>query len=109
QVKVSILDRDPRILPEMGARVDFLGDTAHAAAGPTGPPRFRLPAAAVREMNGQATVWLVRDGRLEPRPVDAGPVSGGYREIRSGLAGGELLMVEGVETPRAGMRVKPQQ
>ena len=24
QVKVSILDRDPRILPEMGARVDFL-------------------------------------------------------------------------------------
>jgi HlyD family secretion protein len=108
QVKVSILDRDPRILPEMGARVDFLGDTVRAAAGPAGPPRFRVPATAVRELNGQATVWLVRNGRLESRTVDAGPVSGGYREIRSGLSGGEQLMVEGVETPRAGMRVKPQ-
>ena len=109
QVKVSILDRDPRILPEMGARVDFLGDTVRGAAEPAGPARFRVPATAVREVNGQATVWLVRDGRLESRTVDAGPVSGGYREIRSGLAGGELLMIEGVETPRAGMRVKPQQ
>jgi len=109
QVKVSILDRDPRILPEMGARVDFLGDTVRGATAPAGPARFRVPATAVREVNGQATVWLVRDGRLESRTVDAGPVSGGYREIRSGLAGGELLMIEGVETPRAGMRVKPQQ
>jgi RND family efflux transporter MFP subunit len=110
QVKVSIVDRDRRILPEMGARVDFLGDTARAtAAAPAGPPRFRVPAAAVRELNGQATVWLVRNGRLEPRTVEAGPVSGGYREIRSGLSGGEMLMIEGVETPRAGMPVKPAQ
>jgi RND family efflux transporter MFP subunit len=109
QVKVSILDHDPRILPEMGARVDFLGDTARAAAQPSGPPRFRVPAAAVRELNGQSTVWLVRDGRLEPRTVDAGPVSGGYREIRSGLSGGELLLIDGLDAPRAGMRVKPQQ
>jgi hypothetical protein len=41
--------------------------------------------------------------------VDAGPVSGGYREIRSGLSGGELLLIDGVDAPRAGMRVKPQQ
>ncbi|HKP49892.1 MAG TPA: efflux RND transporter periplasmic adaptor subunit, partial [Gemmatimonadales bacterium] len=32
QVKVAIVDRDPRILPEMGARVDFL-DTTHVASG----------------------------------------------------------------------------
>jgi len=40
------------------------------------------------------------------RAVQAGPVSAGFREIRSGLSGGELLMVGGVETPAAGMRVK---
>jgi hypothetical protein len=38
--------------------------------------------------------------------VDAGPVSGGFREVRSGLSGGEMLMTGGVETPQAGMRVK---
>jgi RND family efflux transporter MFP subunit len=108
QVKVAIMDRDSRILPEMGARVDFL-DTTHVASGaaPTGPPRFRVPAAAVRELNGQSIVWLVRNGRLESRQVEAGPVSGGFREIRSGLSGGELLLTGGVDEPKAGMRVKP--
>jgi RND family efflux transporter MFP subunit len=109
QVKVSIVDRDPRILPEMGARVDFL-DTTHVASGaaPSGPPRFRVPAPAVRELNGQSVVWLVRNGRLESRQVEAGPVSGGFREIRSGLSGGELLLTGGVDEPKAGMRVKPK-
>ncbi|MGH7754004.1 MAG: efflux RND transporter periplasmic adaptor subunit, partial [Gemmatimonadales bacterium] len=108
QVKVSILDRDPRILPEMGARVDFIEPEAAGApiAAETGsPPRFRVPASAVRDQAGQSVVWLVREGRLEVRPVQAGPVSGGYREIRGGLAGGELLLVGGVEQPREGMRV----
>jgi len=108
QVKVSILDHDPRILPEMGARVDFLADAASATdtTGASAPPRIRLPVAAVREEDGETVVWLVRDGRLEPRPVEAGPASGGFREIRSGLAGGELVVVGGIETPRAGMRVR---
>lgn len=106
QVKVSITDRDPRILPEMGARVDFLEtDTTHRAVT-NAPLRIRVPAAAVREDNGESVVWLVRQGRLERRAVQAGPVSGGFREVRSGLAGGELLLTGGVETPRPGMRVK---
>ncbi len=106
QVKVSIVERDPRILPEMGARVDFLEDSVRVSSGSAVPARFRLPAAAVRGAEGQNVVWLVRDGRLESRPVQAGPVSGGFREIRSGLSGGEVLLVGGVAEPRAGMRVK---
>ena len=86
QVKVSILDHDPRILPEMGARVDFLAADSRAVPpgrrrSRAGPPRFRLPAAAVREAGGRSVVWLVRDGRLQAREVEAGPVSGGFREI----------------------------
>jgi RND family efflux transporter MFP subunit len=112
QVKVAIEDRDPRILPEMGARVDFLApaptDSGSASARASGPvaSTFRLPAAAVREAGGRSVVWLVRNGRLEPRDVEAGPVSGGYREIRRGLAGGELVLTGGVEMPQQGMRVK---
>ena len=105
QVKVAINDRDPRILPEMGSRVDFLEPEAPRNAAEPERPRIRVPAAAVRDAGGRPQVWLVRDGRLEPRQVDAGPVSGGFREIRSGLAGGELVLTGGVETPQAGMRV----
>jgi multidrug efflux pump subunit AcrA (membrane-fusion protein) len=113
QVKVSIVDRDPRILPEMGARVDFLEPEARLAGGSataTTParPRIRVPVAAVREVGGQSTVWLVRDGKLAARTVQAGPTSGGFREIRGGLSGGELLLVGGVDAPREGMRVKTQ-
>ena len=108
QVKVAILDRDRRILPEMGARVDFLEpDTARAASGASAAaPVLRVPVAAVRDEAGQAVVWLVRDGRLTRREVVAGPESGGFREVRSGLSGGELLLIGGVETPQEGMRVK---
>ena len=112
QVKVAIADRDPRILPEMGARVDFL-ETQPAAGAPAAgapaadaPRRIRVPAAAVREQGGRPVVWLVREGRLTARPVEAGPASGGFREIRSGLSGGEQLLLGGVETPKDGMKVK---
>src|SRR2546430_4539810 len=109
QVKVSILDHDPRILPEMGARVDFLEPERPATARGAAPPaplRIRVPAGAVRERDGQSVVWLVRNGRLEPRVVQAGPVSGEVREIRSGLSGGELLLVGGVGPPPAGPPVR---
>lgn len=106
QVKVSILDRDPRILPEMGARVDFLEPQPSGGTAAPATPVMRLPAAAVREHEGQTVVWLVREGRLVARPVVAGPVSGAFREIRSGLAGGELVVVGGIETPRPGLRVR---
>ncbi len=106
QVKVTITDHDPRILPEMGARVDFMEpDAARARTAGAVRPRIRVPATAVREQDGRTVVWLVRQGRLEPHPIEAGPVSGGFREIRSGLAGGEIVLVGGVETPRTGMRV----
>ena len=107
QVKVTIVDRDARILPEMGARVDFLEPEARLAGAPVVAltPRIRVPAGVVHEENGQSIVWLVREGRLEPRAVEAGPTSGGFREIRKGLAGGELLLAGGVTAPHAGMRV----
>jgi len=105
QVKVAILDRDPRILPEMGAKVEFLEDAARAGAAPA-PRRIMVPAAAVRSENGASVVWVVRNDRVERREVDAGPVSGNLRDIRSGLSGGELLLVGGLENPREGQRVR---
>ena len=104
QVKVAIQDRDPRILTEMGARVEFL-ESSRTAAGPAPRPRVTVPADAVRTEGSEAVVWLVKDGRLARRVVDAGPTSGGMREVRAGLAGGETLLVGGLETPVDGMRV----
>src|SRR5258707_6688179 len=109
QVKVSILDHDARILPEMGAKVDFL-EPEHPRADAGAPARtsIRIPSAALKSDAGASYVWLVREGRLTKRPVTIGPVSGGFLEVRSGLSGGEQLLVGGVEVPSEGMRVKTQ-
>ena len=110
QVKVSITDRDPRILPEMGAKVDFLEpDTARTpAAGANARPAIRVPASAVKTDAGKSVIWIVRDDRLSRREVVTGPVSGGFLEVRSGLSGGERLLTGGVDKPVEGMKVKRQ-
>lgn len=116
QVKVSIKDRDPRILTEMGARVEFLqksraaGASAGAASGAGAHAatqrRVTVPSAAVRTDSGRTVVWLVRDGQLERREVDALPTSGGMREVRKGLMGGEALLLSGIDSPVSGQKVK---
>lgn len=115
QVKVSILDHDPRILTEMGARVEFLEVTRTAAspgdraAGTAATrPRVTVPAETIHTDGGRTVVWLVQGGQLERREVDAGPTSGGMREVRSGLLGGELLLLSGVANPTAGMKVRTE-
>lgn len=91
QVKVSILEHDPRILPEMGARVEFIEG---ASGGTTAGPRvISVPAEAVRDEAGQSVVWVVREGHAHRTPVDAAPVSGGRRAVRSGLTGAEQIVL----------------
>lgn len=102
QVKVSITDRDPRILPEMGARVEFL---SAAEERPDARARIFVPAAAVRAEGAATVVWVVREGRVGRTVVDAGPVSGGRREIRSGLSGGESVVLEPPQNLKDGDRV----
>src|SRR5207249_7274307 len=70
QVKVAILDRDPRILPEMGAKVVFTREQGAAAAA--APRRVLVPAAAVTKVAGEARVWVVSEGRVSSRSVDLG-------------------------------------
>ncbi len=107
QVKVTISDHDPRILPEMGAKVDFLTpDSVRAAAAPKAV--IRIPAAAVKTDGGASVVWIFREGRLTRRAVTIGPVSAGFLEVRSGLNGGEQLLVSGVDAPSEGMKVRVQ-
>jgi RND family efflux transporter MFP subunit len=103
-VKVSILEDDPRILPEMGARVDFVEQ--EVAGEGVQQARVFVDAQAVRDEAGQPVVWVVREDRVYRVSVEAGPVSGGRREIRSGLSGGEQVVVEAPESLENGAAVR---
>ncbi len=105
QVKVSILDSDPRILPEMGARVEFLEVADADDEASEQPMRIFVPAEAVQTRRGETVVWVVRTGTVSLTIVDAGPVSGGRREIRSGLSGGEHVVLDPPANLEDGARV----
>ena len=103
-VKVAILDRDPRILPEMGAKVVFTareGGPAVATAR-----RVLVPSAAVvRSANG-ASVWVVENGTVRRVSVDPGTARGDRLEIRQGLSGGESLVLEPPASLKDGAKVE---
>ncbi len=105
-VKVSILDRDPRILPEMGAKVVFLPprEGAHVAAAPR---RVLVPKEAVATRSGRAVVWVVANGVARPVVVETGPEREGQVEVRSGLVGGESIVLDPPADLAEGARVRP--
>jgi RND family efflux transporter MFP subunit len=104
QVKVAILDRDPRILSEMGAKVTFVDGPGAPTA--VAPRRVLVPEAAVVRAGDAATVWVVRDGAVRAVTVDLGPARGADVEIRRGLEGGEQVVLEPPAGLQEGARVR---
>ncbi len=104
QVKVSILDRDSRILPEMGAKVTFARDEGAPLA--LAPRRVRVPAAAIVGAGDQARVWVVKDGVARALPVELGPARDADVEVRRGLDGGEQVVLQPPPGLKSGARVR---
>jgi RND family efflux transporter MFP subunit len=104
-VKVrATFDRlDPRILPDMGVKVTFLGDepSAPAAAG-----RVLIPKTALQEKDGAAAVFVHREGRVERRAVRLGQARGNEHEVIAGLADGDAVVTTGVNELRDGQPVR---
>jgi membrane fusion protein (multidrug efflux system) len=88
------------LLPGMFVRVRY----AQARADKL----ITLPQRAVQMTPGGAIVMVVdKDGKVAPRPVKLGGMSGTTWTITSGLAGGEQVIVEGHMKARPGSTVKP--
>ena len=102
-VKVSILDRDPRILPEMGAKVVF---EAHGGQVVAAPRRVFVPQAALVQSGGRASVWVMENGKVRQQAVDVGPARGDRIEVRQGLLGGENLVLSPPAGLKDGIKVK---
>ena len=105
-VKVRLgFDRlDPRILPDMGVKVAFLGEERQAVAA--GKPAVRVPREAVRGDRANPVVFVVEGEKVERRAVRLGPAPGEQVEVLAGLAGGERVVVEGPRELADGDRVK---
>ena len=103
-VKVrATFDRlDPRILPDMGVKVTFLGgESAPSAAG-----RVLVSRAALVDDGGTTVVFVHRDGKVERRAVRLGQARGNDHEVVAGLSDGEQVVTTGAKQLRDGQSVR---
>jgi RND family efflux transporter MFP subunit len=110
-VKVTILDKDKDLKPEMSAKVTFLEpEKKGAAPAAADAPVVLVPKEAVATRGGKAVVFLVREGKALEKPVVLGTERRGQVIVKSGLAGGETLVVSPADGLQDGaaVRVKGQ-
>lgn len=95
QVRVGFKEKnDPRIIPEMGARVSFLADDgAPKSAARAQPAGVIVPAEAVEISGTGGNVYVVRGDRIEKRGVQLGGRTADGITVLSGLAAGDKLAI----------------
>lgn len=107
KVEVKILEPDDKLLPDMSARVTFLGEPP--AEGSAAEQKVVLvPPAALRRDNEGSFVWRVENGRVQRAAVETAGDVGDRVRVVSGLAGGEALVVGDVELSE-GQRIETKQ
>jgi RND family efflux transporter MFP subunit len=112
EVRVSIVDADVHVKPEMSASVTFQEENRAKRGGRSGErtgtdpgasipstPVVLVPKRAVMEHNGQSIVWVVSGGNVSRRGVTLGADRLDRVEVRSGVAAGETVVVN----PPAGL------
>jgi RND family efflux transporter MFP subunit len=107
QVKVTILDKDRDLKPEMTAKVTFVRPGASAPEAAPAVPAITVPQEAVVTRDGRACVFEVADGRARRRAVVTGsPGRSGQVVVLEGLAGSETLVARPPESLRDGDRIR---
>jgi RND family efflux transporter MFP subunit len=106
KVRISIKQKDARIVPDMGVRVGFLDPKPASPAAPAAPGVL-VPAEAVRADADGSAVFVYADGRVERRVVTLGPDVSGQRRVQSGLRDGERVVLAPPPTLADGQAVKP--
>jgi HlyD family secretion protein len=114
EVRVTILDADARVKPEMSASVTFEEPRSAAAqtsssgpsAAPSTPP-VRIPKRAVApQADGSQIVWVVANAVATPRQVRLGAERLDQVEVQSGLVPGEAVVLNPPAALTSGARVR---
>jgi RND family efflux transporter MFP subunit len=102
-VKVRFLDKDPRILPEMRAKVSFLSRPVKPGEE---KPRTAVSRAALVSHGSNETVFVIHGDRVVETQVKTGEELGEMIEILDGVKAGERVVVMNPGRLKNGSRVK---
>lgn len=103
--KIRFVDNDPRILPEMAAKVAFL--SREVPAGERSPRTVVQPGAVVTR-DGREVVFVVKDGKAIETSVQTAGRIGEMVEVTKGVKAGEKVVLNPPRTLRDGSTVSLQ-
>ena len=103
EVKVSIDDRDWRLVPDMGCKVTFVEAETRAGGN---APTVLVPNAAVVRDGDAAHVFVLQSGMARKTAVVLGDARDAAWVVRSGLHGGETVATSGLDKLADGKRVR---
>ena len=109
RVRIGFVQRDRRILPDMGVKVAFLEEDAPAAEPIVGARAILVPKTSVANVEGKRHVWVVSEsgggrGTVERRDVTIGRGEGSRIQVTAGLENGERIVAAATEPALAGLR-----
>jgi multidrug efflux pump subunit AcrA (membrane-fusion protein) len=104
KVRIAFDALDPRILPDMGIKVAFLGEAP--GNGQPATARAVIPKGAVRDEGGKAVVYVLAGGRLERRVVTVGTARGEDVDVMAGVSEGEQVVVKAPEGLKDGQSAR---
>lgn len=104
KVRIAIREKDARIVPDMGVRVSFLeAPKADAAEQPRG---VRVPGAAIVQRDGAEVAFVLGENdTVAQRALETGITLGNDRQVLSGIAAGETVVLDPPDTLADGARV----
>ena len=101
RVRIGFVERDGRVLPDMGVKVAFLeSKAARPVAAPSG---VVVPGTAVADEGEGAYVWVVRGERVARREISLGEGQGTRRMVLTGLDGGGRVVASAADFAAAGL------
>ena len=103
RVRIGFLERDQRILRDMGVKVAFLDNDDDSS--PMQTATVYVSRDAVRTDSEGNYVWLVRDDAVQRRAISVGQATSSGVQIMSGLSGGDMIVIAAEDELIAGQTV----
>ena len=100
RVRIGFVNRDERVLPDMGVKVAFLEEEV-AAEDDQQPARITIPASAEVRENGETYAFVYTDGVVTRRDISVGDTRASRTQVLSGLEVGERVVVSPSDTLKA--------
>ncbi len=104
-VKVKLLDKVTPLLPDMGARVSFLSKAIDEESIKQ-KPKIVVPANAIVDRNGEKSVFVIDNGKVQLRPIKLGSAFQDGFELVEGPPPGTRIIKAPAPTLSDGKAVK---